>query len=169
MLRVVAPRSFFCIFEKITVMIKASELRIGNIILYLNELYVVDGIKYEPNAPSSKWRIGFRMVDDNNQAARILRNAKMENWIEPVPLEPEILEKCGFIQGNDLTDRNVFYATGRHKGIASVTVSGGIMISGAGKSMVLDAHIEYLHQLQNLYFALTGDELVVNLQQPATA
>ena len=139
--------------------IQPNELRVGNYILYLDELYIVDGIKYEENAPEQKYRIAFKTIDGK------LRNAKMSNWINPIPLTPSVLtEWCGFsckqggsdniyewhIGNNPVThdwlfcitefrhDNTFFYRNGYHV-------------------------IKYLHQLQNLYFALTGEELTVNL------
>lgn len=129
-------------------MIQTNELRIGNYILYLNELYVVDGVKYEGNAPSSKWRIAFRTIDGKS------RNAKMENWIEPIPLTPEILEKAGF---NNTRFR---ITNGSHD----------ITISDDGDGWAFEPwisnifiKIKYVHQLQNLYFSLTGEELSITL------
>jgi hypothetical protein len=68
--------------------------------------------------------------------------------ISPIPLTPEILEKCGFVlmEGSWY---NLLYidpvGAGRFKCLYSVP------------------YLDYLHQLQNLYFALTGKELEINL------
>lgn len=52
-------------------MILAKDLRIGNYILYLNELYIVDGIQYEMGLNGSdNWRINFRTIDDKNASQK---------------------------------------------------------------------------------------------------
>lgn len=138
-------------------MIKASELRIGNCILYLNELYIVDGIRYEKEAPESKWRISFRTVDDNNPAKQILRNGKFENWIDPIPLTPEILEKCGFYKSH----LGGYWKSGQRLDINAESIS--YCLYENFNEVLRSKKLQYLHQLQNLYFALTGSELIVSL------
>jgi len=65
----------------------------------------------------------------------------------PISLTPEILEKCGFVS-NPYQDRYEF---------------GDIHVEYCGFRDICwvngKPHIEYLHQLQNLYFALTNEEL----------
>jgi len=71
----------------------------------------------------------------------------------PIPLTPEILVKAGFVNGK----LNKFHVFGN----GNLTVEGyeadynGLYI-GNIKNI-------YVHQLQNLYFALTGDELNIEL------
>lgn len=77
----------------------------------------------------------------------------------PIPLSPEILEKCGFVKKGR-------YAIG--VGGYQVFVNGRIELlqPKKGGPYILAFHevkIAYLHQLQNLYFALTGEELTINL------
>jgi hypothetical protein len=152
-------------------MIKAADLRIGNYILYLDELYIVDGIRYEPGAPSSKWRILFRTVDDNNPANQVLRSGKMENWIQPVPLTVDILKRCGFQPAlenpspaygpmdytltYDDTEHHREYLTVWHED------DGRWFLNEFGY-----IPLQYLHQLQNLTYSLRGKELEINLPLP---
>lgn len=91
--------------------------------------------------------------------------------MEGIPLTPDILEKCGF---KDVTDG--YRATGSEGGLWRISMPHN------GK--YLDLHEDYdfkqgrvvsyfmghyenkmfsLHQLQNLFFALTGQELEVKL------
>jgi len=72
-------------------MIQENELRRGNYILYLNELYVVTGMKDE--SAVRRLRVYFQTLNGE------LKNAKLLNWITPIPLTPEILENCGFKYG----------------------------------------------------------------------
>lgn len=88
--------------------------------------------------------------------------------LRPIPLTPELLEKCGFEKfPYDADDEDVEYW------ILKLPESGQISYYKPGEFFVSDTHspdfygakvnITHLHQLQNLYFALTGEELQINL------
>lgn len=80
-----------------------------------------------------------------------------ESDLKPVPLTPELLERFGFQAYNDdggfelIEDK----AIQLHENY----------LEGDGFSFVFDTQfltvIRYAHQLQNLYFALTGNELTL--------
>jgi hypothetical protein len=99
-------------------MIQVSELRIGNW-FYIGEM------------------IGQCNAD----------SFKDTSIFDPIPLTPEILEKCGFV-----FERINFY----WKDPMSIVSLGGGFLYLANQRHV---NIFYLHQLQNLYFALTNSEL----------
>ncbi len=72
-----------------------------------------------------------------------------------VEITPEILEKFGFVKkDNGWFKLNICkdYINLYFESLAKAELS----ISGLGMKM---PHIQYLHQLQNLYFDLTGEEL----------
>ncbi len=80
---------------------------------------------------------------------------------DPIPITPEILEKCGF--------ENFAFEYIHESGVSLENMRGN---DGPGQpdyfylSFVFknaSVEIKHLHQLQNLYFALTGEELKVNL------
>jgi len=78
---------------------------------------------------------------------------------EPIPLTAEWLERCGFEKNCDewsnySEDKNV------EKSICLDQDDDEIYYS-AGEGVRLSVNIEYVHQLQNLYFALTGEELTI--------
>ena len=125
-------------------MINANELRIGSCVMYNNRLFQIEAISRSlPCLNTDEFGIG--VVDWNN--------------IEPIPLTPEILEKCGLKNGNSELDRNVFYSTNKHLAQFSVNISGSFGIYVGVFIALRSVHLEYLHQLQNLYFALTNEEL----------
>jgi len=72
----------------------------------------------------------------------------------PIPLTPEILEKCGFdVQEYDATLRkNGFTLSFEFNG-----EDAGFYLESVGINLM------HLHQLQNLYFALTQTELLIKL------
>jgi hypothetical protein len=78
---------------------------------------------------------------------------------KPIPLTPEILEKLGFVYRQD---------TGYWK-IHDLIFGRDIKpYFSLYLKMRVATSIQYLHQLQNLYFALTGEELEVKLTEPVT-
>jgi len=123
-------------------MIQANELRLGN---WLKR-------NSQPN--------GF-LVDVQTIVRLVHSGVRDEH---PIPLTPEILEKCGF--ENDNVFKKMFkylnksiYDTDK---LTFRKEEGFICFDGI-KYRTLLKHVIYLHQLQNLYFALTGEELTVNL------
>lgn len=66
--------------------------------------------------------------------------------IDPIPLTPEILEKAGFEKMANTLDWSCYNEKIDHFFFHSP-----------------DSRIQTVHQLQNLYFALTGEELNINL------
>lgn len=85
-----------------------------------------------------------------------------EQDIDPVPLTPEWLERCGFtgldygiwdgprIEINDTIE--IFTIESRKDGYYL-----------KGSEWIMGKPFLHIHQLQNLYFALTGEELKINL------
>lgn len=78
----------------------------------------------------------------------------LTDYFEPIPLTEEWLLRFGF---NTISDRIFFYGNfGYEFGITNRAVLKN------EKHFVLFPKIKYVHQLQNLYFALTGEELTLN-------
>ena len=132
---------------------KASELRIGNLV------YVTDNLT----------NLIFKEITPIN----IHNLMHLTGWdkspvdieFEPIPLTEEFLLKFGFANidkgGNDF----ITYTDKEHNYYLQIDVR-----RKDGKYLILDnsfddlrafsmVDIEYVHQLQNLYFALTGNEL----------
>lgn len=116
---------------------KVNELRIGNVLKekYSGDLLIVIEL--------TKQRITFDYQTT-------------EKWqSEPIELTEEILLKCGFVKDEfdnwENETRLGLYKPEEFDGYLSIW----------GDSTVGECN--YLHQLQNLYFALTGQELEINL------
>lgn len=87
------------------------------------------------------------------------------SWYKPIPLTPEILEKCGLVKTYESRHRTTFDADKYGHGEIGIVIY-HIMYAGMYfryYSEVKEIPCKYVHQLQNLYFALTGEELTVNL------
>lgn len=120
-------------------MINANELRIGDIILYDEDnLYCK-----------------VLTIDTLGMTVDFMKNGEIE-WLEyenfsPIPLTPKILEKCGF--------------DNYRVGLWGNTYSLGVIKLLKDKEIYIlvdipKCEITSLHQLQNLYFALTNTELI---------
>ena len=119
-------------------MINANELRIGNWLYGINPL----SPGYNPG------KIYFQVENIFGESINLYIVPGFETEraydVEPIPITMEILEKCGFSG-------------------AWTTINGLDGNLMGVKLPELEYEIKYVHQLQNLYFALTGNELNINL------
>lgn len=129
-------------------MIKASELRLGNIVWESNS--------FTPGAEDYN-EIVIASINDIDKVIRDdLGNGYSYDSLYPIPLTPEWLERCGFKRDPDTNNYDI------------PTYSfGGLIMRKENKIWRFIYKekrlrtINYLHQLQNLYFALTGEELTI--------
>lgn len=70
---------------------------------------------------------------------------------EPIPLTPEILEKCGF------EDKNPW----QRDNIVIDSESRLIIVDQTGYGVIVARDVTYLHRLQNIFYALKGQELEI--------
>jgi len=124
-------------------MIKSNELRIGN--------YVLDN--FDAHNPRQLTKIS---LDD------FVAISHGCNSYQPVSLTEDILLKCGFGR-----DRGGWYLSAEYKlynplNPIDIPSSKYYIMTFHDKIIAVKATI-YLHELQNLYFALTGEELKIKL------
>jgi hypothetical protein len=137
---------------------KPEELRIGNLATYLDETIKVTGIITATDVEGKPFtRVNFIDLGDSYEYER----GKIINWIKPIPLTEDILLKCGF----KLRDDKFFGKRIKKYTYLEVNITGKrtIIYSEDGARFVDISYTNYLHQLQNLYFALTGEELKIEL------
>jgi hypothetical protein len=117
-------------------MINTNELMIGNWVMYKNTpLKVVEILSYTVSVDGG----GLPFIYDK---------------LDPIPLTPELLEKCGFKRFNSK------YKLIVDDGLGSIlTVN---EINGDYSLSCFPIEFQYLHILQNLVKLLTGKELEVN-------
>ena len=125
---------------------KANELRIGNLVNTTdNKLTGVTDIIVDKDFKDSYfWCYGYN-----------------EDDVKPIPLTEKWLLKFGFKNRTTLFDSKIYF-----KGIYFVSIiEGGNIVFGckdeANKPYNTLRKIKYVHQLQNLYFTLTGEELTI--------
>ena len=133
-------------------MIQVNELRIGNLL----------------RDKVSKTELKVIELTEKDIVTYVIDRSKFplkSGWgLEPIPLTSEILLKCGF----ELTDvkthsdnrplTKMFYkktllVQHHDNGLWSFIIM--------GYNIVRPEMSQFLHQLQNLYFALTGEELTI--------
>jgi hemerythrin superfamily protein len=122
---------------------KAQELRINNWVF-------IPGIDRYVKV-SAIYKSHFRCEDSNG----VSFDESLRINYHPIPLTPEILEKCGFIEK---LNRQWSFGENQITHDYMITVRYSKIIDGF---YYQNAHfrLRHLHQLQNLYFALTGEEL----------
>jgi hypothetical protein len=90
----------------------------------------------------------------------------------PIILKAELLEKCGFVENKDyplLPDAREFKLVipviGNHKNEILAYIKNNKECFGRAvvNGLTASNNFYHLHQLQNLYFALTGEELKVKI------
>lgn len=119
------------------------ELRIGNLLMFNGHTPAkVDIIELQSD--------GKGMVN--------YLDASDDDMFDAIPLTPELLEKCGFRK------YRYSWSTSKQNTFNFEEWSN----DGLGLYLHINdhktgQHIKYLHQLQNLYFSLTGQELEINL------
>lgn len=132
--------------------INTNELRLNNIVgcsAYPNEMFKIAAIR-----DGFVYGIGFT----KDRHVRII-NERTSDDLEPIPLTPTIFESGGFVHYED-------WGVSRYD-------NGSLILHHHDFALlhevdlndwrIFNHHkIEYLHQLQNLYFALTGIELTFN-------
>ena len=112
---------------------KASELRIGNLV----------------DSP--------RGIESISDAESLQEIESYPEKFKPIPLTEEWLLKFGFEIDNGLDKR--YRKENDHIEVGLRYIK-SIKVFKLG---FIGTEIKYVHQLQNLYFALTGEELIINL------
>lgn len=123
---------------------KANELRIGNWVKR----------KSQPD--------GFQI---DSQSFHICE--RHPKWYTPIPLTEEWLIKFGFVNNSEITSIHDKSFTVKYEAPIHYKVEkhfGGqfrVFNVDTKNEVIIKNNIKYVHQLQNLYFVLTGEELEI--------
>jgi hypothetical protein len=137
----------------------SQELRLGNYLLYDGRVVIVSMLSIDIREEFEKL-IGFCYLD--NLSNEYYGNVGQTiDKLNPIPLTPEWLNRFNIKFGEALGygypfgDNSNLYLTKR----IFNAVECSIMITSDGEEVF--SHIKHVHQLQNIYFALTGKELEI--------
>jgi hypothetical protein len=143
-------------------MIKAKELRIGNRIYEIQGVYDSDNDCFNFNDDD---KVEVLVNLDTLKQLSVIHGHDYEVF-EPIPLTSEILERYGFEKCyNSPYTLRYEYALNPKIGAGWNLVNNHFSVRYISENFT---HIKYLHQLQNLYFALTGEELEIKELEDAT-
>ena len=135
---------------------KSTDLRIGNYVYYEHTTHIVSGI--HGNKVYSWWvKDGEPVIE---YEAKDISGTQVENpyidvisHYEPIPLTEEWLLKFEFKQYETIGIKTHNYIKGNFK------FNSAVLWVAEYKGVHIENKILYVHQLQNLYFALIGEEL----------
>lgn len=122
-------------------MIELHDLRVGN--------YVIEG----------KWSSRPRAKDKHYQIK--IDDLNYFQWLEPIPIDHIWLENLGFDVDKrvDETSNYDWFCAGYGLRIRFLNGVMSILISNGGTTRLLE-HIKYVHQLQNLIYAIHNIEIM---------
>lgn len=121
---------------------QANELRIGNAVLFDGATGIV-----------SQLRSDGAFLEPENYATYLR--------LSPIHLSPEILEQCGFVKDPDFQTHDFYdLAVGRHAFTYHLSGENLVYRSDVGLDFAPLCDCQYLHQLQNIIYAITGQDLV---------
>ena len=122
---------------------EANEIRVGN--------WLIDPRKFNKDTRE------FFHINENGYFKATARDIQVAELFDPIQLTEEILLKCGFKKkiGYKFVLPNLHFSL--------VRIDSATREEYAFSHYNLWVNLEYVHQLQNLYFALTGTELEIKL------
>jgi len=137
-------------------MIHEKDLRIGNFVIYDNEVTEIHSISDGCNDGSDNNDNGFnlRIVELHGGEGTLVMWQDLGS-LKGIPLTPELLiEKCGF----KMVGGTAFFTAG----IFDLKYIDGILyLDVEGQNLKLP--VNFLHELQNVFYCLSKKELIINL------
>ncbi len=129
--------------------IELKELRIGNLLQYKGELVHVTMLSIDADDEYED-TIGFcKFGSSSNEVAKW--NRALARDLKRIPLTPEWIGSMGFEINGVLFRRGGFLLVSKPEGF----------LPAISAQIINYRPVEFVHQLQNLYFALTGVELQI--------
>jgi hypothetical protein len=145
-------------------MIKPNELRVGNLLKHKGAIVEINGIEDDTDTYHETWIVWVRATALVHPIADF----------DPIPLTPEWLERCGFVKLSHLgrkehtlyIDENLSIEACEYQELLIRLVISQDNYDENINIGVFTVYREiseckYVHQLQNLFFALTGEELTL--------
>jgi hypothetical protein len=142
-------------------MIKVNELRIGNIIGWRDGFNgLIIGKAFEVHGDKIAISPAVKEGEEGGQGFMLIRG------VEPIPLTPEWLERCGM----ELRDKDKVWQIQVGNSLYLEIEAEDPFMAGVTPETWRDqcpiyiwSDIKHIHQLQNLYHSLTGEELQIKM------
>ena len=137
-------------------MIKANELRIGNLVNVPREdqsPFRIDAFEYLSN---TYIKVAMTHPEFGDKMHPL---TWYDEDLKPIPLTEDWLLKFGFEKSNSNTEFYTFDLSKLSIHLKSKQYADGRTYFNSW--CIIEKQIEYVHQLQNLYYCLTGSELTV--------
>lgn len=142
---------------------KAEELRVGNIVFVdKNEELCGTPMVIKGISCNEMYGKHYAMIYKHGSDRLSCTYYPMIHTVRPIPLTEEILLRCGFVNKGY---GSLGYVFARSLSCC-ITKSGdyfAFRVNTISVANVFIREIKYLHELQNLYYAITGEELKINL------
>lgn len=122
-----------------------KQYRVGNIVNFLGEHKVIEGISLRKRPD-----VGYFEIEG-------FEHPQKGFHIKPIPLTEELLLKLGFSVCNIKLGTRRFYNIATF--IVEITSNDYAVYYTRQKELI--CFVKHLHQLQNIYFSLTGEELKI--------
>lgn len=130
-------------------MVDVKELRIGNWVYYL-------GCRAKINSISVSSSCGY--------VSTFSSGIVTQNQIEPIPLTEDLILKCGFTESYS-DSKGYIYSINGVKFLRCFFDIPSFFIETEEDDDLFNRPIDNLHQLQNIYYALIGQELEVEFKR----
>lgn len=152
---------------------EAKDLRIGNLVYLNNELYhrklisvplTVTGVTWKESEhfPNSKHSVSLFDVRTGKEYSQF------NEFVSPIKLTEEWLLKFGFGEDEDNLGYWVFWSESSERLYINLNEEDSNRRYGHcfwgydyHVNSSINYYVQYVHQLQNLYFSLTGEELTI--------
>src|ERR1700733_16256235 len=144
-------------------MIQAKDLRFGNKVQnQKGNVITVQQILSNTVIYDTRMKVDAEMVNVSNSYAPVYSSQVIEiideadyTEIDPIPVTEDVLKRCGF---RSFIREEWIISCGRSHLDFDLT-DDGLKMKHAKPGLA----IKYVHQLQNFYFAITGQELAVEM------
>ena len=140
-------------------MMEASELRIGNLVDFVNRTNPLTRPLDTPLVVMEVTQIVIKCYPFSQSLHKVLKyNSIWLADVEPIPITEEWLVGFGFKKICEIYEYNDLFRFN----LKNCEIEIYLADNNRNRWMYWDNSIEYVHKLQNLYFALTGTELILN-------
>lgn len=136
-------------------MVAANELRVGSIVKYDGEIEVIsfEGKVYKKNLI---FKVANIQTSTEKDSSVFINGIIKPHELKGVKLTERFVKKAGFVVFKSLENG---YKQYRNKCVRLWVGKGSVQMDINSDSIALN----FLHELQNLYHALTGEELNISL------